>query len=89
MSKESYQQNRARVFEIYGNQCGVCGSSNNLTTHHIVRKSEGGGDEMSNLYPLCREDHDYIERLIDSKEPPKQKVIYHKKHKKHKKHKRR
>lgn len=83
MSKETrtneqeqiYQRERRAMFEIYGNACGICGSTTHLTAHHIVRRSEGGEDIRSNLYPLCREDHDMVENLIDSKEP---KVIYQK-----------
>lgn len=41
-----YQRNRQRVCEIYGVDPRYA------SVHHIVFRSEGGGDELSNLYPF-------------------------------------
>lgn len=33
--------------------CGGCGGD----AHHVTSKGAGGGDEVRNLMPLCREHH--------------------------------
>lgn len=62
-----YWNEKARMFEIYGGVCGVCGASDHLTAHHIVAWSEGGSDDRSNLYPLCETDHRELEKKIQKK----------------------
>ena len=34
-----------------------CRTRSNLTPHHIVRRSQGGGDEMTNLTTVCFHHH--------------------------------
>jgi len=34
-------------------KCRHCESRNNLTPHHVVYRSQGGKDVMSNLLTLC------------------------------------
>lgn len=41
--------------------CSVCRTKLNVSDHHIIPQSEGGGDERSNLMALCSACHDYIE----------------------------
>ena len=48
MSKE-LKRNKRRVFEIYGIPKR---ERHNYQMHHIIFRSEGGGDIKSNLYPL-------------------------------------
>lgn len=63
-----YSENRKRVAEIYHHRCGnfeVCGNRS-ISTHHIIRKCEGGGNEKGNLASLCRSCHDVLEEIIDS-----------------------
>jgi len=43
--------------------CLRCRSEGKLTVHHIMPRSEGGHDDLSNLMTLCRKCHDYIEGL--------------------------
>ncbi|KDE12428.1 HNH endonuclease [Rhodococcus aetherivorans] len=44
---------RAYVYARDGQRCAFCGSSENLHLDHIVPWSQGGGDDSSNLRPLC------------------------------------
>ena len=37
--------------------CGNCGSTTNLHAHHIVPRSKGGTDNLSNLRTLCSNCH--------------------------------
>ena len=37
--------------------CSVCGKMA-VDIHHIVKRSQGGSDEVDNLIPLCRSCHD-------------------------------
>ncbi len=34
-------------------QCQLCGTENSISPHHIVPKSQGGTDHISNLIILC------------------------------------
>lgn len=38
-------------------RCRYCGSSNEVSAHHIVFRSQGGDDAMGNLITLCFECH--------------------------------
>jgi len=48
------KKTRDAVFEKYGEQCVVCGSSVDLTMDHIIPVSKGGEDVIENLQPLCK-----------------------------------
>lgn len=50
---------RYRVFERDGWQCAIpgCRSHRNLQAHHIVFRSAGGGDELTNQTTLCAFHH--------------------------------
>lgn len=52
--------------EILGNKCIVCGYDKYVHYHHIKYVSEGGGNNISNIIPLCP-NHHYEEHngLID------------------------
>lgn len=43
-----------RVYELHGTNCHYCGRAEVRTVDHIVPKSKGGSDRMSNLVPCCR-----------------------------------
>lgn len=66
--KERYLQNRTRVFEIYG----ISEKDKRYNCHHIVQKSDVGVlvgldfdvDGKSNLCPVLKEDHNYINERI-------------------------
>ncbi len=38
-------------------QCEICGSTQGVQQHHIVKRSQGGGDNEENLIYLCWEHH--------------------------------
>lgn len=48
---------RETVLKRDGYKCIRCGSAEDLDIHHIVPKSQGGSDELSNLRTLCRQCH--------------------------------
>ena len=47
------------IYERDGWRCGApgCTSQKNLEDHHLVYRSRGGGDELSNRICLCRFHH--------------------------------
>lgn len=51
---------RNAVYERDAWRCRSCRSRNNLTPHHFVFKSQGGGDTMHNLVTLCMICHDAV-----------------------------
>jgi hypothetical protein len=50
--QEGYEANRQRVFDIYGKERGK-----DWDCHHVRYKSEGGGNEKSNLFPIFKTLH--------------------------------
>jgi 5-methylcytosine-specific restriction endonuclease McrA len=46
---------KQRLLQARGKACERCGYSdvNILTVHHVIRRSDGGTDELSNLELLC------------------------------------
>jgi len=74
-SKVKNQANFHKCKEIDEYKCRVCGSYSNISAHHIVNRSLGGDDKLSNLITLCfhchRDIHDgrfdfreYLNRTI-------------------------
>ena len=49
------------VFRNRGRFCHVCGSTDGITGHHIVPRSEGGDHYWTNIVPLCCPCHDFVE----------------------------
>ncbi len=45
---------RKYIFKKYDNQCGYCGSKDNLEIEHIVPKSKGGTNSVKNITLSCR-----------------------------------
>lgn len=45
------------IFKRDGTFCRNCGSTENLTLHHIIPKAMNGSDSPRNLILLCRECH--------------------------------
>lgn len=41
-------------------RCRYCGTRDGLDVHHIVYRSQGGGDEPTNLIALCRRHHGLV-----------------------------
>jgi hypothetical protein len=48
-----------------GGRCLVCGTSKMIDVHHGLPRSEGGLDELDNLYLLCRRCHDRVTSATD------------------------
>jgi 5-methylcytosine-specific restriction enzyme A len=48
---------REEALRLYGRQCAKCPSSTGLHVDHVVPRSEGGADELSNLTVLCHSHH--------------------------------
>lgn len=42
--------------------CRRCGSRRNLTPHHLVKRSQLGGDTLGNVLTLCLPCHEEVER---------------------------
>ena len=57
---------RERVLERDGWSCKApgCSMRKNLDVHHVVFRSDSGGDEPGNLVSLCRVHHDLVHRGI-------------------------
>ena len=64
MSKEQYKENRTRVFEIMN----LDPKDRRYNCHHEQFRSEGGSDDISNLFPLKVEDHDKLHKRIQELE---------------------
>lgn len=46
-----HQREICRVRDEY--RCRRCGGLGPIQVHHIVKRSQGGGDELTNLQSLC------------------------------------
>jgi RNA-directed DNA polymerase len=49
--------NRDEATEEHGAVCIVCGSEERVEMHHIKARRQGGGNEATNLVPLCPTHH--------------------------------
>lgn len=52
--------NRSKIFLLLGGKCEDCGTSQNLTIHHVTPKKDGGSNNITNLKVLCRCCHDKV-----------------------------
>ena len=88
MAKEKlFEQNRQRVFEIYG----INPRDPRYDVHHIIFRSDFkkrgfglglGKDYMNskaNLYPMLKEEHRLLHQRVEEQEPP---IIYQAKRRK-------
>jgi len=48
------------VYRRDGVACRICREKTGLDLHHLVAKSQGGGDRFWNLIPVCRSCHGYV-----------------------------
>lgn len=71
-SSENWNKTRQRVLERDGYECRFCGKTEEehvedtgrgIDVHHIIPRSDGGGDVMNNLAALCRSCHRTMENL--------------------------
>lgn len=59
----SYNDARRSALARDNHQCQSCGSTENLTAHHILPVADGGTNRIDNLVTLCRLCHDHEHRL--------------------------
>ena len=58
MKKSSYNKEvRKAIYRRDGFQCAVCGDPRRLQIHHIMHRSQGGGEEQMNMVTLCSTCH--------------------------------
>jgi len=67
LDPESYRRLSRQVLERDGWRCQHCGRLTELQIHHIVRRSELGGDAEENLITLCGHCHKLMHRHRDSR----------------------
>lgn len=54
-SSEAKRKWRQSIKEKWNYQCAYCGSEENLTLDHIVPRSKGGSDRVTNILCACKE----------------------------------
>ena len=57
LNTRAWQKLRTATRHRDHNQCTNCGTTTNLTVHHITPKRNGGTDTLDNLTTLCRNCH--------------------------------
>lgn len=67
LGQEQYKKQRQEIFERYGWRCACCGRILPLHRDHIIKRSQGGGDEDKNAQPLCSRCHDEKDNKARSK----------------------
>jgi 5-methylcytosine-specific restriction endonuclease McrA len=55
-----WEKIRKEVIQLDGGRCRACGTKRFLNVHHIVYRSEQGGNGYKNLITLCRTHHDLV-----------------------------
>jgi heterodisulfide reductase subunit C len=59
---DGYREFIRSIFERDGWQCRKCGERSSLTPHHIIKRSQLGGDTPRNVLTLCLDCHEAVER---------------------------
>lgn len=54
-STEAKRKWRQSIKEHWNYQCAYCGNEENLTLDHIIPKSKGGSDRITNLVCACKQ----------------------------------
>jgi 5-methylcytosine-specific restriction endonuclease McrA len=62
LNTHRWQKTRARVKARDGHACVCCGSTRNLSVHHIIKARFGGTDDESNLQTVCSRCHTLLDR---------------------------
>lgn len=62
ISKAEWADKRKEIRKRDGNICQMCGTEKDLSIHHIVPRSVGGGNENHNLITLCNDCHEGTHR---------------------------
>lgn len=64
LSKSQYAKLRLQILERDGWRCRICGSTQNLQVDHFKKRSQMGGDDASNLWTVCAEDHRKLDTYV-------------------------
>ena len=56
----NYECNKRLMYRRDRWHCRNCNTTQNLTPHHIIFRSQGGDDSLGNLITLCIQCHDDI-----------------------------
>jgi 5-methylcytosine-specific restriction endonuclease McrA len=66
LTRYKWKKRVSEIMERDGHRCRICGTNQGLAdVHHIIKRSQGGGDDADNLMTLCRRCH-------NAKHPEKQ-----------------
>ena len=57
------QERKRRLFKLF-KRCYICKTENDLVIHHVVPRSEHGGNEVANIMVLCRKCHKRVHRIL-------------------------
>jgi len=52
---EAKREWRKMIKDKWGNKCAYCGEENNLTIDHVVPRSKGGTDFVTNVVCCCQD----------------------------------
>ena len=53
-------ETRRAVLDRDGHKCFFCGATENLEVHHLLPRSQGGGDVLENLLTVCTKCHAWV-----------------------------
>lgn len=53
-SSEAYRMWKNQIKEKWNYKCAYCGSEHNLTLDHIIPRSSGGSNKISNVLCACK-----------------------------------
>ena len=59
----TWQKARIYCLTRYDWRCASCGVAEGVDVHHMIPRSEGGGNDQNNLIPLCRAHHARAHRM--------------------------
>lgn len=57
MNARTVAQKRAQLIERDGPGCVRCGTLDDLTIHHVIKRADGGSNRLPNLLLLCEPCH--------------------------------
>ena len=60
IEKKVYKANKELMYKRDGHRCRSCNSSENLTPHHVIFRSQLGPDDLENLICLCINCHNAV-----------------------------
>lgn len=58
--RKANKTEKREIFSKRGATCHICKGSKDITMHHLLPRAFGGGTEIDNLIPLCRDCHDEV-----------------------------